>query len=123
MKQVDVLVDPYQVYKDRLKNKLEKEANAEAIKLEQNKKEAKKNSMGWFGPNVTKQQGSMLSSSSSSGGGVGKYLQKNTSSSTKRDLSALDHDDIPSSTSSTTKIDNTNKKLKSSQSYGNFDNF
>ncbi|CAO3614222.1 unnamed protein product [Cunninghamella blakesleeana] len=128
MKQVDVLVDPYQVYKDRLKSKLEKEANAEAIKLEQDKKEAKKNSMGWFGPNVTKQQSSMLSSSSASGGGVGKYLQKNTSStsSIKRDHSTIDYDDIPSSSSSSpssTKIDNINKKVKSSKSYGNFDNF
>ncbi|KAI9302829.1 peptidyl-prolyl cis-trans isomerase-like 2 [Cunninghamella echinulata] len=118
MKQVDVLVDPYQVYKDRLKNKLEKEANAASIKEDQERKESKKNSMGWFGPNVTKQQGAMASSSGS--GGVGKYLQSAASSPIKRDHSNLDND---KDKTAATKVETINKKLKSSQSYGNFDNF
>ncbi|CAO3637855.1 unnamed protein product [Cunninghamella echinulata] len=118
MKQVDVLVDPYQVYKDRLKNKLEKEANAASIKEDQERKESKKNSMGWFGPNVTKQQGAMASSSGS--GGVGKYLQSTASSSIKRDHSNLDND---KDKTATTKVESINKKLKPSKSYGNFDNF
>ncbi|KAI8096409.1 peptidyl-prolyl cis-trans isomerase-like 2 [Halteromyces radiatus] len=105
IKQVDVLVDPYQVYKERLASKLEKEANAAAILAEKERKEAKVNSMGWFGPNVTKGQ----QSKTTSGGGVGKYLQNVTR---KRETTLDDS------------LGSDSKKIKTtSKGYGNFDNF
>jgi peptidyl-prolyl cis-trans isomerase-like protein 2 len=112
---VDVLVDPYQVYKDRLKNKLEKEANAAALAQEQDRLEAKRNSMGWFGPNVTKAQGKRAAAASN---GVGKYLATTTR---KRDADELALSDSSPSISSPSV--NSSSSGKRAKGYGNFDNF
>ncbi|SAL99739.1 hypothetical protein [Absidia glauca] len=111
---VDVLVDPYQVYKDRLKNKLEKEANAAALAQEQDRLEAKRNSMGWFGPNVTKAQGKKAAAASN---GVGKYLA--TATTRKRDADELG-DSSPSISSNSI---SSSSSVKRAKGYGNFDNF
>ncbi|ORX48841.1 peptidyl-prolyl cis-trans isomerase-like 2 [Hesseltinella vesiculosa] len=106
MKQVEVLVDPFQVYKDRLKSKMEKEANAASIQAEKEKQEAKLNKMGWFGPNLSaRNKPTDLSSA-----GVGKYL-----GSRKRDSDHITQDD-------TIGVQGAVKKPKPS-SYGNFDNW
>lgn len=113
---VDVLVDPYQVYKDRLKNKLEKEANAAALAQEQDRLEAKRNSMGWFGPNVTKAQGKKAAAASN---GVGKYLTPPTRKRDADDL-GLGGDNSPSNSSPSM---NSSSVKRAKGSYGNFDNF
>ncbi|ORZ07114.1 hypothetical protein BCR42DRAFT_360652 [Absidia repens] len=127
---VDVLVDPYQVYKDRLNSKLTKEANAAAIQAEKERKEAKINSMGWFGPNVTKSQGAKTSATAAGGGGgVGKYLSiDSNATSNKRkdniDRTTLDETATTTSTSITSSSSSSSKRIKTQpKGYGNFDNF
>ena len=108
IKDIEVLVDPYQVYKDRLKSKHEKEANAAAILAEKNRQEAKLNKMGWFGPSVSKVQ------QDSPSPGVGKYLD-----SRKRgaDPKLLEDDKHSAS------LHAPSKKPRTTSSYGNFDNW
>ncbi|CAO3601172.1 unnamed protein product [Absidia cylindrospora] len=111
---VEVLVDPYQVYKDRLNSKLTKEANAAAIQAEKEQKEAKINSMGWFGPNVTTSQGSRKATT-----GVGKYLSIDDEAASKKRKDTIDTTTLDETTTTTS-----SKRIKAQRKgYGNFDNF
>ncbi|KAI8059580.1 peptidyl-prolyl cis-trans isomerase-like 2 [Gongronella butleri] len=109
IKDIEVLVDPYQVYKDRLKSKHEKEANAAAIQAEKNRQEAKVNKMGWFGPSVSKAQ-------QDSSSAVGKYLTDSRKRVANAKLPNDDDVDLARSIAPS-------KKPKTTSSYGNFDNW
>ncbi|OBZ89304.1 Peptidyl-prolyl cis-trans isomerase-like 2 [Choanephora cucurbitarum] len=99
MKQVQVFVDPFEVYQTRLNNKLTHEANKEAEDEEAKRKREKEDKMGWFGPSVTE-----------SHVGVGKYLQQ------EKKREAVSEEEINSKRLKTT-------QQTKSKTYGNFDNF
>lgn len=101
IREVSVLVDPFEEYKARLKRKLEHEANADIEEEHRRKLKKKEDSMGWFGPKLDP-------SKANSGGGVGKYLQSASKSS-----------GVATPVESVKKV----KATTSKQTYGNFDNF
>ncbi|CEG69871.1 Putative Peptidyl-prolyl cis-trans isomerase-like 2 [Rhizopus microsporus] len=100
IKEIQVFVDPFEEYQRRLKNKLAHEANAEAENEEMQKRREKEEKMGWFGPSVSKK----------AEGGVGKYLQQSLA---KRNNSEISKEEQEMA----------QKKLKTGNTYGNFDNF
>ncbi|KAI7870845.1 peptidyl-prolyl cis-trans isomerase-like 2 [Spinellus fusiger] len=115
MKEVVVFVDPYEEYQTRLKRKIYRQANADTIEEEERRKKEKEDSMGWFGPNVTKtQQKKTPSLTGTQYSGVGKYLQA------AKQEKAEDQQQIPEAAQGLPAP----KKLKvASKVYGNFDNF
>lgn len=125
IREVSVFVDPFEQYQSRLKRKLEHQANEETEMAERERARAKKDSMGWFGPNVNKKKGPAASAGGggNGGGGVGKYLaaaaSKNSPGS-NRSASPLDAsgaDDVAPTPPKAAAV------RKATSSYGNFDNF
>ncbi|ORY95658.1 peptidyl-prolyl cis-trans isomerase-like 2 [Syncephalastrum racemosum] len=121
IREVSVFVDPFEQYQTRLKRKLEHQANEETETAEREQARAKKDSMGWFGPNVNKKKAS-VAGGGGAGVGVGKYLaataNKNSPSST-RSASPLDVSEPDDVAPTPPKV----AIKKATPSYGNFDNF